>query len=203
LARAPRGPAKDLNRDDDVNGEGSLVSGVAGRYATALFDLAREAEAIDQVASELAGIGDMIEESDDFRRLVRSPVLSAGQQLRALEAILGRAGIGGITANFLKVVARNRRLFALPDMIRGFARLVAEHRGEVAAEVMSAHELDDEHRNALTDALKASLGKEIKLTARVDPALLGGLVVRIGSRMIDTSLRTKLNSLRLAMKEVG
>lgn len=186
-----------------MNGEISIVTGVAGRYATALFDLARESDKIDQVAGELDSIDAMIAESDDFKRLVRSPAFSVDQQVRALDAVLQRAAIEGVTANFVKLVARNRRLFALEDMIAGFRKLVAHHRGEATAEVTSAHELDAEQQSALTAALRASLGKDVKLTAKVDPALLGGLVVKMGSRMIDTSLRTKLNSLRLAMKEVG
>lgn len=186
-----------------MSAEHSIVSGVAGRYATALFDLAREAKAVDKVASELESLGAMIEGSADFRRLVRSPAFTASQQAGALAAILKKAKIGGVTANFVQVVARNRRLFALPDMIRDFARLVAEHKGEVSADVTSAHALTAAQQKSLAAALKSSLGKNVKLSATVDPALLGGLVVRVGSRMIDTSLRTKLNSLRLAMKEVG
>lgn len=186
-----------------MNAEGSIVSGVAGRYATALFELARESDAVDRVADELSAMDEMIAASPDLARLVRSPAFSAGQQVRALDAILDRAGIGGIAANFVRLVARNRRLFVLPDMIAAYARLVAAHKGEVTAEVTSAHALADPHRDALVEALKESLGKEVRLDARVDPALIGGLVVRVGSRMIDTSLRTRLNSLRFAMKEVG
>ena len=186
-----------------MNGEDSIVSGVAGRYATALFDLAKEAKEIDKVAEELASLGKLIDDSADFRRLVRSPAFSATQQTRALGAILDKAGVNGTTRNFLMVVARNRRLFALPDMIRAYARLVAEHRGEVVAEVVSAHKLTAAQEKSLAAALKSSFGKSVNLSTKVDGALLGGLVVRVGSRMIDTSLRTKLNSLRLAMKEVG
>jgi len=186
-----------------VSAENTNVSGVAGRYATALFELAEEAGAIDQVSSELTAIGALIDESDDLTRLVRSPVFSSEEQERAMGAILEKAGITGITENFVKLVAQNRRLFALPGMIAGFARLVARHRGEVAAEVISAHELGDAEVDALSAALKESLGKDVQLDRKVDPSLLGGLVVRVGSRMIDTSLRTKLNSLKIAMKEVG
>jgi len=186
-----------------VSAEDTIVSGVAGRYATALFELAEEAGAIDQVAGELDQVGKLIDESEDLTRLVRSPVFSADEQVRAMGAILDKAGISGIAENFVKLVARNRRLFALPGMIGGFRKLVAQHRGEVSAEVSSAHELSGDEVKALSAALKASLGKDVQLNQKVDPALLGGLVVRVGSRMIDTSLRTKLNSLKIAMKEVG
>jgi len=186
-----------------VNAEDSIVSGVAGRYATALFELAVDENAIDKVAGELAEIGKLIDESEDLTRLVRSPVFSADEQVRAMGAILEKAGITGITENFVKLTAKNRRLFALPGMIQGFRKLVAQHRGEVSAEVVSAHELSDDEVKDLSAALKASLGKDVHLHRSVDASLLGGLIVRVGSRMIDTSLRTKLNSLKIAMKEVG
>ena len=184
----------------DANG---IISGVAGRYASALFDLAANANALDSIGEELASVGRMIDESDDLRRLVRSPVFSAEEQGAALAKILDSAGIKGLTANFIGLVARNRRLFALRDMIRGFQGLLAAHRGEVTADVVTAHPLDYAQTAALKDAIKASVGKDIQIATRVDPALLGGLVVKVGSRMIDTSLRTKLNSLKIAMKEVG
>lgn len=186
-----------------MRAEDTIVSGVAGRYATALFELAIEAGAIDQVAGELDQVDKLIAESADLTRLVRSPVFSADEQVRAMGAILTKAGIGGIAENFVKLVARNRRLFALPGMIKGFRQLVAKHRGEVSAEVTSAHDLSAAEVKSLSAALKSSLGKDVQLARTVDPALLGGLVVRVGSRMIDTSLRTKLNSLKIAMKEVG
>ncbi|ADZ72635.1 H+-transporting two-sector ATPase, delta (OSCP) subunit [Polymorphum gilvum SL003B-26A1] len=145
----------------------------------------------------------MLGDSADLVRLVRSPVFSAEEQLAALDALLAKAGISGLAANFVKLAARNRRLFALPDMIRAFRALLAEKRGEATAEVVSAVALSDAHVAALKDALAASTGKTVNISARVDPALIGGLVVKVGSRMIDTSLRTKLNSLKFAMKEVG
>lgn len=186
-----------------MNAEGTLVSGVAGRYATALFDLAAEEGAVDQVASDMNEIGRMLAESEDLLRLVRSPVYSAEDQDRAFRAVLEKAGIGGITANFVSLAAGNRRLFALPEMARAFAVLVARHRGEVSAEVVSAQELSEEQAKSLAAALKEAVGREVTLTRKVDASLIGGLVVRVGSRMIDTSLKTKLNGLRLAMKEVG
>lgn len=186
-----------------MTAEDTTVSGVSGRYATALFELAVEEKAIERIAGELDAIDRMIGGSADLQRLVRSPVFSAEEQTRALSAILDKAGIAGLTANFLRLVARNRRLFALQGMIAAFRKLVAAHRGEVAAEVASAHELSDAEVTSLAAALKSSLGKDVQTARKVDPGLIGGLVVKVGSRMIDTSLRTKLNSLKIAMKEVG
>ncbi len=182
---------------------GSLISGVAERYARSLFDLAAEAGTVGEVESQLGQIESLLDESDDFRRLVRSPVFSADEQFKAMSAIADRAGLHGLAGNFLKVVARNRRLFALPGMIQAFRRIAAEARGEVAAEVASAHALSPAQEAELKAALKGVVGKDVALNLTVDPALLGGLVVRVGSRQIDTSLKTKLNSLKLALKEVG
>ena len=176
---------------------------MAGRYATALFELARETNAIDAVKADLDRFDALIAESPDLLRLVRSPVFSADEQLAALAAVLRRAGIGGLAEKFLKLVTANRRLFAVRDMIRGFRDLVAEHRGEATAEVTVAEPLKDAHVAALKDALKAVSGKDVALAVKVDPAILGGLIVKLGSRMVDTSLRTKLNAIRHAMKEAG
>jgi F-type H+-transporting ATPase subunit delta len=181
----------------------NTVTGVAERYATALFELAVESDALAPVGAELQRFETLMGESADLARLVRSPVYSAEEQLRAVTAILDKAGITGPAANLIKVAARNRRLFAVPDMIRSYRQLHARQRGEVSAEVTSAEPLGDVHVTALKEALKASIGKDVDLAAKVDPALLGGLIVKVGSRMIDTSLRTKLNSLKIAMKEVG
>jgi F-type H+-transporting ATPase subunit delta len=133
--------------------------------------------------------------------LVRSPVFSAEEQLQALSAVLGRAGIGGVAANFLKLVTSKRRLFAARDMIKAFRGLVADFKGEATAEVTVAERLKDDHVAALRDALKAVSGKDVDLNIKIDPAIIGGLVVKLGSRMVDTSLRTKLESIRHAMKE--
>jgi F-type H+-transporting ATPase subunit delta len=184
-----------------VAGEEHPVSGMAGRYATALFDLANETNAIDAVKADLDRFDAMIAESSDLNRLVRSPVFSAEEQLAALTAVLDRAGIGGIAAKFLKLVTSNRRLFAARDMIRGFRELVAKHRGEATAEVTVAEQLKDEHVEALRAALKQVSGKDVALDIKIDPAIIGGLVVKLGSRMVDTSLRTKLNAIKHAMKE--
>ena len=182
-------------------GEEHFVSGVAGRYATALFDLARDANSIDAVQADLQRFDGLIAESADLARLVRSPVFSADEQLSALSAVLERAGIGGLAAQFIKLVTKNRRLFAVADMVRGFRNLVAQHRGEVTAEVTVAEDIRDDHVAALRNALKAVSGKDVDLKIKVDPAIIGGLVVKLGSRMVDSSLRTKLNSIKHAMKE--
>ncbi len=182
-------------------GEEHFVSGVAGRYATALFDLARDANTIDAVKADLERFDALIGESPDLARLVRSPVFSADEQLNALSAVLERAGIGGLSAQFLKLVTKNRRLFAVQDMVRAFRGLVALHKGETTAEVTVAEDLKDDHVAALRNALKAVSGKEVDLKIKVDPAIIGGLVVKLGSRMVDSSLRTKLNSIKHAMKE--
>jgi F-type H+-transporting ATPase subunit delta len=179
----------------------SIVSGMAGRYATALFDLARESNAIDAVKADLERFNALLAESPDLTRMVRSPVFSAAEQLQALSAVLERAGIGGLAAKFLKLVTANRRLFAVRDMIKAYRELVAEHKGEATAEVTVAERLKDEHVAALRSALKTVSGKEVDLDIRIDPSIIGGLVVKLGTRMVDTSLRTRLNAIRHAMKE--
>jgi F-type H+-transporting ATPase subunit delta len=174
---------------------------MAARYATALFDLAKEANAIDAVQADLARFDALVDDSADLLRLVRSPAFSTDEQLKALTAVLDRAGIGGLAGNFLKLVTSNRRLFAVRDMIRAFGELVARHKGEATAQVTVAEQLKDEHVQALRSALKAVSGKNVALDIKVDPAIIGGLVVKLGSRMVDSSLRTKLNAIKHAMKE--
>jgi F-type H+-transporting ATPase subunit delta len=185
-----------------VAGEDHIVPGVAGRYATALFELALEEKAVDAVKQDLDRFDALIAESPDLNRLVRSPVFGADEQLKALSAILDKAGIKGIAANFLRVITTNRRLFAVRDMIRGYRTLLARHRGEVTAQVTVADKLSDTNLDALKSALKSVTGgKDIDLEVDVEPAIIGGLIVKIGSRMIDSSLRTKLNAIKVAMKE--
>ena len=161
---------------------------MAGRYATALFELAREANAIDAVKADLERFDALVADSPDLARLVRSPVFSAAEQLQALTAVLDRTGIGGLAAQFLMAVTNNRRLFAARDMVRGFRELVAQHKGEATAEVTVAEALKDDHVAALRSALKAVSGKDVDLNITVDPAIIGGLVVKLGSRMVDSSL---------------
>ena len=182
----------------------TIVSGMAGRYALALFALAQEQNAVDQVASDLAGFNSMLADSADFARLVRSPVFTAEEQVRALGAVLAKAGISGLAANFLKLVASKRRLFAAPDMIANFGALVDDSRGIARAEVIVAEPLSETHLSALKEALRdVSGGRSVDVAVKIDPSIIGGLVVKLGSRMVDGSLRTKLNLLRNRMKEVG
>jgi F-type H+-transporting ATPase subunit delta len=176
---------------------------MAGRYATALFELAFESHALEPVEADLHRFDAMLAESADLARLVRSPVFSAAEQSKALAAVLDRAGIGGLAARFLMVVTANRRLFAVRDIIRAYAALAASHRGEVAAQVTVAEPLSDGHLAEITNTLHAVTGKTVKVDVRVDPSIIGGLVVKLGSRMVDSSLRTKLNALKHVMKEVG
>ena len=185
-----------------VAGKDQTISGMAGRYATALFELALENKAVDAVKKDLDQFDALIADSADLNRLVRSPVFDADEQLKALSAILAKAGIAGIAANFLRVITTNRRLFAVRDMIRGYRALVARHKGEVTAHVTVAEKFSDTHLDALKSALKTvTSGKDIDLDVKIDPAIIGGLIVKVGSRMVDSSLRTKLNSIKLAMKE--
>jgi F-type H+-transporting ATPase subunit delta len=186
-----------------VAAENPSVSGVSGRYATALFELARDEKSVDAVKADLDQFAAMLAESDDLKRLVRSPVFSAEAQLKALSAVLAKAEITGVSANFLKVLTANRRLFAVNDVIRAFRALVAKFKGEATADVTVAEALSDANLEALKDALKSVTGKDVTLNVKVDPSLIGGLVVKLGSRMVDSSLRTKLNSIKHAMKEAG
>ena len=177
-----------------------MMASMAGRYAAALFEIAKDDKQFAQVERDVKAFQNMLDSSEDLRRLVRSPVISAENQATALTALLQKAEISGLTANFLRVIARNRRLFAVADMLKNFRALLARERGEVNADVASAHSLSTEQMNALKDTLKAQVGKDVQINTRVDPNLLGGLVVKVGSRMIDSSLRTKLNNLKVAMK---
>ena len=179
------------------------ATGVSGRYATALFELADDEKQLDAVATDLASIGAMVDESADLQRLIRSPVISRDDQLTAMDAILEAAQVGQLTRNFVGVVTKNRRLFSLPGMIKGYQALLAAKRGEATAEVFSATALSDAQLGAIKDSLKTAMGTNVAIDTKVDDSLLGGLIVKVGSRMVDTSLKTKLSQLRLAMKGVG
>jgi F-type H+-transporting ATPase subunit delta len=176
---------------------------MAGRYASALFELTLEGNAVDAVKADLDRFDTLVSEIADLARLVRSPVFGADEQTKALGAVLDKAGIGGLAAKFLKLVASNRRLFAVRDMVRAYRALVARHKGELTAQITVAEPLSDQHRAAIQDALNSVTGKHVGLDVEVEPAIIGGLVVKLGSRMVDSSLRTKLNSIKHAMKEVG
>ncbi|OLP56150.1 F0F1 ATP synthase subunit delta [Rhizobium rhizosphaerae] len=180
-----------------------LISGVAERYASSLFDLALEAGSVEAVGADLDRFQALIDESADLKRLIVSPVFTSEDQFKAISAIVEKAGITGLVANFLKVVAKNRRLFAVPGIVRSYRETAARHRGEIAAQVTTAHALNDAQLDELKAALKSVTGKDVAVNVTVDPSILGGLIVKVGSRQIDTSLRTKLSSLKLALKEVG
>lgn len=176
-----------------------IVSGIAGRYAVALFELANEAKGLDSVSADLERFIALLDENADLDMLCRNPVFTSDEQARALGAVLDKAGIGGLAGNFLKLVASKRRLFLVRSMASAFRMLVADKKGIVSAEVTVASPLSDKNRKAVLEALQASAGQSIALTERVDPAIIGGLVIKIGSRMIDASLKTKLNAMKLAM----
>ncbi|HXE16002.1 MAG TPA: F0F1 ATP synthase subunit delta [Stellaceae bacterium] len=182
--------------------EATGVAGLAERYARALFDLADENRALDQIAADLRGMRSMLAASGDLRRLIRSPILDREAQGKAIAAIGQQAQLAPLTRNFLGLLAKNRRLFALPEMIDAFLSNLAARRGEVTAQVISATPLTEQQSAALTEALRKSAGAKLAIDQRIDPSLLGGLVVRLGSRMIDASLKSKLNRLQLAMKGV-
>jgi len=185
----------------NVAGSEMIVSGMAGRYATALFELALETNAVDAVTADLAKFDAMIADSADLTRLVRSPVFTSEEQSRAVGALLDKAGIGGLAAKFLKLVAQNRRLFAIGDITRGYKAMVAKHKGEVTAQVTVAEKLSDARLAEIKSALKSVTGKDVLVDVQIDPAIIGGLIVKVGSRMVDSSLRTKLNAIKFAMKE--
>lgn len=177
-----------------------MTASVAGRYASALLELAQDQKSVPAVEADLNRFDAMLQASPDLMAFVRSPILSVDDQVRALSAVLSRAGISGTAGNFLLLVARNRRLFAVGDMIKTFRTLAARARGEASAEVTSAMALSDTQMMALKAELKTIAGKDVVVSPKVDPALLGGLVVKIGSRMIDSSLKTKLANLGAVLK---
>ncbi|HYE51383.1 MAG TPA: F0F1 ATP synthase subunit delta [Azospirillaceae bacterium] len=183
--------------------EGTGVSGLAARYAAALFDLADENKVLDQTAQDLVALKQLLAESADLRRVVRSPVLSRADQGRAMEAVMAQAGISPLVRKFVGLVAQNRRLFSLDGMIEGYLAELARRRGELTAQVTSARPLSQEQLAAVTDALRQAMGSKVSVAVRVDPALIGGMIVKVGSRMIDSSLRTKLTKLKIAMKGIG
>lgn len=178
----------------------SGVSGVAGRYAAAVFELADEQKKLDEVAADMAAIRQMLSESADLRRVVASPVISREDQGRAIAAVLEKAGISELTARFVGVVAQNRRLFALDDMCVAYREILSGRRGEVTAEVTTAQALSDGQRDALERQLRDAVGAKVAIDAHVDETLLGGMIVKVGSRMVDSSLRTKLQRLELSLK---
>ena len=186
--------------DSSSGNIGSIQASLGGRYATALFALAEEGRAIDAVEASLAKVRAAIDQSDDFRALTTSPIVAREAATKAVLATADELGVDATTRNFLGVLATNRRLAELPAVIRAFRALASRHRGEVTADVTSAHPLTDDQVAELKQQLRTRVGREVTVDLAVDPDLLGGLVVRIGSQMIDSSIRTRLNALASAMK---
>lgn len=183
-----------------MENSGGITASLQGRYASALYDLASEGGKVTAVESDLSALGQAISESSDLAALIRNPRITRDAAATAMEAVAKLLKLSDLTKNFLGVLASNRRLAVLPDVVRAFAAIAAAARGEVTAEVTSAHPLSAAQLKSLGEKLKAREGKDVKLTAKVDPELLGGLVVRIGSTQIDSSIRTRLNTLANAMK---
>jgi len=179
------------------------VSGLAGRYAAALLELAEDKKQLDEIATELGELKQLVAGSEDLMRLIQSPIYSRSDQTQAMAAILDKAGAGDLTRRFVLTVAQNRRLFALTQIIDGYLAELARRRGEVTAEVTAARALTPDQREALDKTLRSQVGAKVKVDLKVDPTLLGGLIVKVGSRMIDSSLRSKLEKLQFAMKGVG
>lgn len=181
----------------------SPVSGLAARYAHALLELAENKNKLDTVAADLRGFRQLASESAELRQFLRSPLVGRDAQMSALRAVLEKAGADPVTVNFAMVAARNGRIFALPEMAEAYLNELARRRGEVTARVTTARELTDRQRQQLEQALRQGVGGKVNVEAEVDPSLIGGIVVRVGSRMIDNSLRSKLNRLHHAMKGAG
>jgi F-type H+-transporting ATPase subunit delta len=183
-----------------VENSGGIQASLSGRYATALFDLAREAKAIDLVGKSLDSLKTALSQSDDFSALTTNPLLSRDDAARGVAAVAKALDVDALTAKFLGVLAQNRRLGQIIKVIASYNALAAAHRGEATAEVTSAHPLDRAQVDALKKQLRTKVGRDVAVDLKVDPAILGGLVVRIGSQMIDSSIRTRLNTLATAMK---
>ncbi|MEM1066251.1 MAG: F0F1 ATP synthase subunit delta [Pseudomonadota bacterium] len=181
----------------------SISTGIAARYATAVFELAREEKALDALESDVAALEAAMGTSDDFRALIQSPIYGRDEQAAAMGALAAKMGLSSTVTNTLSLMASNRRLFVLPQLMSELSRLLAEAKGEITAEVTAAKALSDDQQAKLAETLKARVGKDVKIKMSVDESLIGGLVVKVGSRMIDTSIRSKLAALQNTMKEVG
>lgn len=190
-------PNEDIDR---VENSGGIQASLPGRYATALFELAREAKAIDKVETSLTTVRAALDQSADFKSLTTSPLIARGAATKAVTAVAKKLKLDDTTTKFLGVLADNRRLAQLPAIMRAFRQLAANFRGETSADVTSAHPLSDDQVAALKQSLRQRIGRDVSVDLSVDPSLLGGLVVRIGSQMIDSSIKTRLHTLALAMK---
>jgi F-type H+-transporting ATPase subunit delta len=187
----------------DVSEPASISTGIAARYATAMFELAQEGGALDALEADIAALDAALADSAELRDLIASPIYGRAETEAAIGAVADAMGLGGVTGNTLRLMAQKRRLFVLPALLGELRARIAEHKGEVSADVVSAKALTSEQTAALQQALSTSVGKDVKLNATVDESLIGGLVVKVGSRMIDTSIRSKLLTLQNTMKEVG
>ena len=176
---------------------------MAERYAAALFDLADERRILDDAAANLRQLKEMVTESAELSRLIRSPILSREEQGKAIVALAERAGFAPLVRDFLAVVARNRRLFAVPAMIEAYLEKLAERRGEITAEVAAAHPLSTAQLDQLREQLRRKVGRQVAIDVRIDAGLIGGMIVKLGSRMVDASVRSKLQRLQMAMKGIG
>lgn len=192
-----------MGRQSGVASKSKSFSGVAERYATALYELAHDARQLDEVAGDLAKLKQLIAGSADLQRLISSPLIPRTEQAKAMAAIVAQAGVSDLTRRFVGMVARNRRLFSLPSIVSAFHAMLAERRGETTAEVTSAKALSAAQVEAIGNALRGTAGRKVQVDVKVDPKLLGGLKVKVGSRLIDASLATKLQRLQLAMKGLG
>lgn len=180
----------------------AIATGISGRYAKALFDLAREGNEVDSVSKDIEKIGALISESSEFENLISSPIISKSDQMKSVQLVSKELELETTASNFLGVLAENRRLGALKSVLVSFTKIVAEYHGEVTADVVSASPLSDEQTDALKKSLKATVGKDVIFETRVDESLLGGLIIKIGSRMVDSSLKSKLENLKVSMKGV-
>jgi len=183
-----------------VETSGGIRASLAGRYASALFDLARDQRQIESVGNGLDALGQALLDSKDFAELVDSPLVSRDEAAKAFAAVAPALSLDPVTTNFLGVLAKNGRKNQLRPVIRAYRRLAAEHRGEVTADILTARPLNDDQLAALKTQLRGRAGREVTIDASVDPNILGGIVVSLGSQRIDASIRTKLNRLASAMK---
>lgn len=186
-----------------MSSETKGATGLAGRYAIALYELAESANKLDKVAEDLKSLRQMIQESAELGRVITSPVLSRAEQVKVMTALAAKAGMDELTGNFVGTVAQNRRLFALSGIISAFLDVLSSRRGEAAAQVITAKELSDAQLQAVSDVLKKAVGTKVSVEPLVDESLLGGMIVKVGSRMVDSSLKTKLQQLHLSMKGIG
>ena len=181
----------------------STSGGIAERYATAAFEIAREEDGLDQLERDADALSDALGESDALRELIRSPVYTREDQERGIGAVADRMGLGATLANTLRLMATKRRLFVLPSLLADLRAMIAEHRGQVTAEVVSAHPMGDAQRDRLASTLRERVGRDVKIDARTDEGLIGGMIVRVGSKMIDTSIRSKLQALETTLRHAS